>query len=232
VNRPSLPKAVIFDVDGTLYDHARLKRLMLGRIAAFLLLHPWRAREIAVVRAFRKVQERLSAEGATGGLARAQYELAAERTGVPPERVREIVERWMHVEPLSYLRGCRHPGLPDFLTRLRDLGIHTAVFSDYPCAAKVRALGLSFECLADAQDPEIDRLKPDPRGLVVVARRLGVDVRDCLFVGDRDDKDGECARRAGMPYAILERRRRRGPSPHGFTSYSALRDRLFPCPTR
>ncbi|WP_196795358.1 HAD hydrolase-like protein [Richelia intracellularis] len=33
---------------------------------------------------------------------------------------------------------------------------------------------------------------------------MGVSVEDCLLIGDRDDRDGECARRAGMKYFILD----------------------------
>jgi len=40
--------------------------------------------------------------------------------------------------------------------------------------------------------------------LQVAAARLGLPVSACMMVGDRDDKDGECARRAGMAYLIMQ----------------------------
>jgi len=72
-----------------------------------------------------------------------------------------------------------------------------------------------------ATDVEVGRLKPDPKGLIVAASSLNTPVKECLFIGDRDDKDGECARRAGMPYLILNRRRRNY-SPNSFNTFTEI----------
>ena len=60
-------------------------------------------------------------------------------------------------------------------------------------------------------DREVDRLKPDPTGLFVTAKKLQVAVENCLYVGDRDEKDGACARNAGMKYLILDRKIKKMP---------------------
>jgi HAD superfamily hydrolase (TIGR01549 family) len=44
------------------------------------------------------------------------------------------------------------------------------------------------------------RLKPAPDGYLLAAERLGVVPAGCLVIGDRDDTDGEAARRAGMAF--------------------------------
>jgi FMN phosphatase YigB (HAD superfamily) len=62
-----------------------------------------------------------------------------------------------------------------------------------------------MDAMVCATKKEVDRFKPHPAGLILTAKKLGVPVTNCFFIGDRDDKDGECARRAGMPYLILSR---------------------------
>lgn len=63
----------------------------------------------------------------------------------------------------------------------------------------------SAEVLVCATDPEVDAFKPDPKGLLRVAKLLDMLVTECLVIGDRDDRDGEAVRRAGMPNIILSR---------------------------
>lgn len=57
-------------------------------------------------------------------------------------------------------------------------------------------------------------------GLFVIVETLGVSVEDCLFIGDRDERDGECARKAGMTYLLLERRNPR--AEYQFQTYHEL----------
>jgi putative hydrolase of the HAD superfamily len=64
-----------------------------------------------------------------------------------------------------------------------------------------------FDAIASAADPEILAFKPDPRGLTVVAERLGVKPREALYIGDRAEVDARAAASAGMLSAIIGRRR-------------------------
>jgi phosphoglycolate phosphatase-like HAD superfamily hydrolase len=56
-----------------------------------------------------------------------------------------------------------------------------------------------------AQDPEVQRFKPHPRGLEVTLGRLGVSKREAIYIGDRADVDGEAAGRAGVRCVIVRR---------------------------
>lgn len=196
-------KAVIFDVDGTLYDQRRLRIRMVFDMLLAVLRDPRALREIRVVRDFRRARE-LHADDTGGGIADRQYEWGASISGTSPEQVHDIVRKWMADRPLSFLPACRFAWAPQLFAHLRARGIRIGVFSDYPAAEKLRALDLSADVVVSAVDPDVDRLKPDPRGLRIASERLEADMSDCLFVGDRDDKDGECARRAGMAYHILK----------------------------
>ena len=94
------------------------------------------------------------------------------------------------------------------------------MWSDYPAEEKLAALGLRAEVVVSATDPEVDRLKPDPRGLEVALARLGASAEHCLLVGDRDERDGEAARRAGVEWR-LKVWETRG-DPRGFVDYDEL----------
>lgn len=169
-----------------------------------MLRRPRSALEMKIVFDFRKAREKNSAT-ICGCIDKQQYEWGAQRSGVPAEQVRQAVEKWMIVRPLPYLSACRFNGVTKLFADLKAAGISTGIFSDYPADQKLRALGLEADVTLSAVDAEVDCFKPAPKGLRVIAEKLHVPLEECLFVGDRDDKDGECARRAGMPYLILKK---------------------------
>lgn len=214
-------RAAIFDVDGTLYDQGRLRRRMALELAFHCLRQPSGVAELRILRTFRSLRERLALESGSGVEARS-FERAAYACGVAPERVRDLVERWMQEAPLRHLRACRYAAVDELFTALRRRGIAIGVFSDHPAAAKLAALGLAAEVVRSATDPDVDRLKPDPRGLAVVAAGLGAAPQACLVIGDRDDRDGEAARRAGMRFLLRVSRQR--PGPGSFTRFAELVD--------
>lgn len=201
-------RAVVFDLDGTLYDAAPLRRRMAVELLGHCLLHPRRAGLPRRLQRFRRERERLAEEG-TEGIARRQYERPADRLGVDPDELRAEVEEWMLRRPLRHLGRFRAAGAARFFAELRERGIRIGVLSDYPAAAKLEALGLAADATVAATDPDVDRLKPDPAGLIRLLDRLGTAPDACLVIGDRDERDGECARRAGA--ACLLRAARPGP---------------------
>ncbi|MBD2091232.1 HAD family hydrolase [Microcoleus sp. FACHB-1515] len=195
-------KAVIFDVDGTFYDLKRMYARVRLEVFRYYLFHPKDLQEIQLVTTF--IRERESrVDQVVDDLESAQYEWAAIAAGVPPEKVRTAVKKWVDQVPLKYIYSYRHPEILQLFQCITNRGIATGVFSDYPPQAKLAQLGLSPDCVVSAIDRNVRRLKPDPTGLLVAAEKLNVNVEQCLFIGDRDDRDGECARRAGMPYVIL-----------------------------
>jgi FMN phosphatase YigB (HAD superfamily) len=56
-----------------------------------------------------------------------------------------------------------------------------------------------------AQDPEVQRFKPNPRGLEVALRQLGVEKHQALYVGDRPEVDAATACSAGTACVIIGR---------------------------
>jgi FMN phosphatase YigB (HAD superfamily) len=224
------PKAIVFDVDGTLYDQRPLRRVIAARLlrhAARSPLRNWRT--ILVLRAYRAMHEQLRHSGpGTSDLATVQFERVATHTGVDSEVVREIVRQWMEVEPLPLLAMYARPGIASFVGMARARGIRLGVLSDYPCDEKLHALGLggSMDVVLCAQDPAVQRLKPDPRGLLTAFARLGVEAADALYIGDRPDVDAVAAQRARARCVIVSNRRRTGPPSsvlvHDFSHLAAL----------
>ena len=187
---------VVFDMDGTLYDQPRLRRRMLGQLAREM----FRSRSVKVPRilaAFRRRREAL-ADRMVSDFARLQYELP----GYEPLAVRALVTEWLEQRPLPLLRALRTEGAEALFGRLATTHA-VAVFSDYRAEDKLAALGLSARFTVAAED--VGRLKPNPAGLQWLMARANADPSRTLMIGDRDDRDGEAARRAGARALIRGR---------------------------
>ena len=191
--------AVIFDVDGTLYDHKKIKRKMMVQIAKSLFLVPSTMSEIKVVNSFRKNREKMVAKG-IHDIERKQYEIVAKTAKISEARVREIIQKWMYEIPSKHLFQYRYSGIQEFIDLLGKQNILTAVFSDFLTEEKLRALKLAVDVRVCSTDPDVDRFKPDPAGLLAVGEKLGVPVENCVYIGDQEEKDGQCASQAGMRY--------------------------------
>jgi FMN phosphatase YigB (HAD superfamily) len=206
-------RAVILDVDGTLYRQGPVRRGMLWRLLRAHVAAP-RAGMLTMrtLQAYRRAQEVLrEASDVLPDLAAAQVRVACRACGVPEEHVATCVARWIESAPLGLVARSRYRGVAEFLCGARARGLRLGVFSDYPPGPKLEALGLAdlFDVAVCAQDAEVGRLKPHPRGLEVTARQLGVDPRQAMYVGDRPETDAVAASAAGMACAILGRRRPR-----------------------
>jgi HAD superfamily hydrolase (TIGR01549 family) len=119
--------------------------------------------------------------------------------------------------PLSYAWTWRpewalRPGMVEVLHAAAAGGVPVAVVSNTLCGAAHRDFlareGLGRLFAAQLYSDEVGVRKPNPRMAREAARRLGVPVEGCWFVGDSPARDIACARRAGVGVAILMRARR------------------------
>jgi phosphoglycolate phosphatase/putative hydrolase of the HAD superfamily len=200
-------KLVVFDVDGTLYDQEGLRRHMLRKLLLHYGVRPWFAKELKVLQSFRRQREAHAGE-AGGGIDRLQYEWTAKETGVSAARVEAIVTRWMLEIPLPLLKRYRYSGVDAFLQALKEKGISAQVYSDYPYERKLEAMELVMDGGVDSTQPEVDAFKPHPKGLQYLLALNDVKPEFCVFIGDREERDGDCARNAGVHSIIVDTKNR------------------------
>jgi FMN phosphatase YigB (HAD superfamily) len=211
--RPGSPdapvKAVLFDIDGTLYHQPLMRAFMAAELAtlpaAGRSLHG--ARETwRVLRAFRHVREELRRPAPlTEPLATWQFTSASRKCGHSPDVVERVVCEWMYRRPLKYLPLCRRAGLRACLEALKRGGLRVGALSDYPVREKLAALGVLpyFSLALCTADPQINAFKPHPAGFRRAAELWGLQPDEVLYVGDRADVDAAGAAAAGMPCVIV-----------------------------
>ena len=222
-------RAVLLDVDGTLYHQGALRCFMGLELCAMLVSRQTAAHRIwRSLKYFRRIREELRHLGEPeGSLAMLQYVEAAQRAGEDPAYIEAVVAEWIHQRPLKYLRRCRRPGLEVFLTFLKSRGIQVGVFSDYPVLDKLQALGLTetMSLMLCATDPAINAFKPHPKGFLHACALWEVPPEEVLYIGDRPEVDAYGAAQAGMPCALLGKRSgvaRDGHSAVGYVTFSSF----------
>ncbi|MCB2190726.1 MAG: HAD family hydrolase [Deltaproteobacteria bacterium] len=195
---------VVFDVDGTIYNQRILRRKMMLELLAHCLAKR-SCTTIRVISTLRSLQERMSEEMLEDFLPHLIMRTAA-RIGVSEATVKSIREEWIERRPLRHLAACRYPGVEKLFDGLKKRKLRVAIFSDYPAVAKVAALGLTVDDISCAEDSGVGILKPHPEGLLQLIERAGVRPKQTLMIGDRVDRDGEAAIRAGTHCLIRSKR--------------------------
>lgn len=201
MNNEDLPKnvrAVVFDVDGTLYCQKRMRIFMLCELLLDLIKPPFKFETLKAIKKFREHREGISSKKKT--TLEEQYAEVALLCGISPERMRGLVNDWLFIKPLKYLKFCKYKGLDGLFSSLAQNGITLGIYSEYPSEEKIKSLGLYANVFVCSTDPDVGYLKPNPRGLLVCCEKLNVRPEDTLFVGDRLDKDGLCAKNLGVGY--------------------------------
>lgn len=191
--------AWLIDLDGTLYRQQLVRGVMMLHVAAC------GRSALPIIREFRREHERLHDELLPAGINpfEMQIDRTAERLGISRNQVCQVVDQWMFSRPLRWLRLFRRRSLLARIARFRAGGGKTAVVSDYPASRKLAAMGIAdqFDAIIASGEPDGPlQLKPSPAGLLLAATALRVEPSQCLVIGDRNDVDGEAARRAGMQF--------------------------------
>lgn len=194
-------RAVIFDVDGTLYSLRKMRFFMAVNLFVSLIFKPWRWNEIVLLWIFRRNRE-LLARHSVKSISIKEYELSFLGRRINSEYSKQIVKKWMYDQPLRYLRICAYKGVVQWIHSLSGSGVKVAYFSDYPPLEKIKKLGLPCDYFVSSSDNEVDSLKPNPRGLLELASRMDVPLSDCLSVGDSKQKDEAAAKKIGMKFLL------------------------------
>ena len=187
------PRAIFFDLDGTLVDSvpdlAEAARLMLAELG-----EPTRSDdEVAsfVGKGIPVLVERLLTVG---------------RSPATSERVAQGVASFMrHYEVTNGKLTRAYPGVAEVLPVLKARGLKLGVVTNKAeafVAPLLEELGLAgyFDCFVGGDT--LAKKKPDPEPLWHACEQVGVPREAALMVGDSGN-DALCARRAGIPVLLM-----------------------------
>jgi len=213
-------RLVVFDVDGTLYD----QRAMRSRMLRELMINTAETRSLVTPRVLRNYRR---AREAVARLEVPDFEesliaRSAKLSRVGPDTVRTIVKEWIERRPIAHIRACRYPYISELFAALSRNEKRIGIFSDYPASDKLRGMDLSADYVVAAGDASVGILKPHPKGLRFLMDLSGVGPSETIMIGDRIEKDGEAARRAGVGPLIRSDRPK-----SGWPTFSQFSDPLF-----
>lgn len=181
-----LPRAILFDLDGTLSDS-------LPDIA-------WALNEARAAHALARV----SIDSVRSWVGSGAAVLVTRSMGLRDEtdpRVAPVLSTFLSIyEKHADDRSRLYPGALDLLHNLRARGVRLAVVTNKPreaCLALLRGLRVldAFDAVMTPEDAGVR--KPDPRFMLAALERLGVEPKDALVVGD-GVQDVEAAKGAGI----------------------------------
>jgi phosphoglycolate phosphatase len=114
------------------------------------------------------------------------------------KKLREIYDNLYESDPTYIVTN--FDGMHETLAALKRQGIKTAVLSNKPHNCTAAIIDALFESgtfeACYGQRTQVER-KPSPEGALLIADELGVQPKDCLYIGDTDT-DMKTGRAAGM----------------------------------
>ncbi len=194
-------KAIGFDLDGTLYPGwaLYLRSIDLGIGNARLLAAFGKAR--------RRLRERSIAATSLLEFRQAQADMVAELlgTGTGAAYVSAIENLIYNQVETRFAAIMPFPGVAHCLETLKGRGVLLGLLSDLPPWKKLEFLGLDrfFEIAQCSEDS--GALKPHPASFLKLARSLGVEPAEMLYVGNNMNYDVIGAGKLGMKTALRTR---------------------------
>lgn len=190
-------KAVIFDLDGTLYNKSHLH--------IHIIVNQLLRGKLFILKREREVRAKL--KGMHFGSEEAFYDNFFKNIG--KKNARNWYFDCYMPQMAKVLRKHYHlaPWVKEYIMPLREKGVKIVVFSDYGFVEeKLDAIGFErqwADYLFDA--PSLGGLKPCRESFLGVCEKIGIEPQHCLMVGDRDDTDGAGAKSVGMQFAKVEK---------------------------
>ena len=200
-------KGILFDIDGTLYHQFPLRCIMGILLVSCNIFNPKSLlKKIKIILQYRKAQEVLRNLPDNEKLCfESQIAFASNKLNESPKLVKETVLEWMYSRPLKFIRYFRRRKAECVIKKLYNNNIRLGAYSDYPGVPKLKALSLLkyMSVVSCSTDKDIKSFKPEPKGFVITAQKMGLKPSEILYVGDREEIDGIGAKRAGMQVVII-----------------------------
>ena len=198
-------KLLIFDLDGTLYDQIVLKRILMRKLFFRFLSFRFSLWEFRIIRCFR-IQREARKNYFSPLLKDEQYEWCANILGKPVSSIRKCIETYMYNFPLTFIKKTKFKGVDEFFFKARERKVKIAIYSDYPIEDKLKVLDLVADSLYCSTQETINQFKPSSKALELICKHAGCEPKYALYIGDRDDTDGEGARMTGIPFIKVDRK--------------------------
>lgn len=182
------PKAVLFDLDGTLLDSAP------DMLAAINAMRAERGEPPMPLDELRPHVSKGARAMAAAGFP--QVDAAVRETWIPAFLAHYERELGRHGTPFD--------GIEPMLAQLEAAGSVWGIVTNKPeylARQLIPLLGWQARCAVLIGGDTLAVRKPDPLPLTVAAERIGVAAADCVYVGD-DERDIIAARAAGMPSVV------------------------------
>ena len=190
-------RAVLFDVDGTLYPQSYFIRTSIQ----FMLMHP------LLSAAFRQLRHDVRQIGGVEDLHLAQISLAAGYLRIPADRAQELLEKHIYGTFMTMLgRAKPYPAVEPLLAAFKDAGLKLGVITDYPTGDKLSALGFNQYWDVAISADTLGHLKPEPDAFLLAAQELKISPEQIIYVGNEYKYDIIGAKKAGMKAAHLAKK--------------------------
>lgn len=199
---------IIWDLDGTLYYQRPFRKKMVLVLLKGLLLTPWKWQELYIIWQFRKVREKWDSQDTNLNLTLKQYEVTASRCYCSPQKIQNVIEYWMMQVPNRYLKAYQDDTAVYWIEKFMKNGKKVIVWSDYPVEKKLDALGIQVTDYLCSTDSCVGAMKPNSKGIQVIMEKYHIAKEKILMVGDREEKDGLAAQKAGIDWMILSQNKR------------------------
>lgn len=192
-------KAIIFDLDGTLYSQNYVRYRILICLFIHIVKNKNGLRDFLILAHFRRNFEALSE---SQSLAKNQFNATANFFNLSEHLIKQVVHKWMINKPLPFIEKAKFNDVDNFFLLLKSKNIKICIFSNYPVKDKIKALKLKPDLLCYPNKYSIRHLKPHPEGILYLLKRLHIRSNQSIMIGDRENIDGLCAQKANVSFIL------------------------------
>lgn len=182
-------KAILLDLDGTLYDLHKMRLSMLGQLFGYYIIHFWKIKELVGLFLFRQYKYKKDMDDE-------QLEKTVEQK-LNIKNFSSIRDHWMNEIPLQFIRKYR---FDEMIKRINQSDTKVYVYSDYPTEKKLKTVMLQYDATFYPSKNNSLHVKPDKDSIQYVLNHIGLDPAAIVYIGDSDKRDGTCAKMMHIDY--------------------------------